>query len=156
MFSNTAEYALRAVVFLATRTGSMCSSQDIAAATRVPPDYMLKVLKDLTRAGLVRAQRGPGGGFELTRKPAEISVLSVVNAADPLKRIETCPLGIPSHGKNLCRLHRKLDDAIALVEKTLRDTPITEMVTPTPEKTACVFPTVEGRGLRRTTARRRA
>jgi len=144
LFSSTAEYALRAVVYLATNRGGLSSSQAIAAGTQVPPKYISKVLKDLVEAKVVTSRRGPNGGFVLAREPDRISVLDVVNAVDPIRRIETCPLGIPSHGRNLCRLHRKLDDTIALVEETLRSALITDMTDISRAKSDCVFPTIRG------------
>lgn len=144
MFSSTAEYALRAVVYLATNRKGLSNSQAIAAGTRVPPNYISKILKDLVEAQVVTSRRGPNGGFVLAREPDTISVLDVVNAVDPIRRIETCPLGIPTHGRNLCRLHRKLDDAIAMVEDTLRSTAITEMTGDSQPRNSCVFPTIRG------------
>ena len=140
MFSSTAEYALRAVVYLATHRDGLSSSQAIAEETKVPPKYISKILSDLVNVQLVTSRRGPNGGFALAREPDGISVLEVVNAVDPIKRIETCPLGIPAHGTSLCRLHRKLDDTIALIEEALRSSSITEMAEPSGSK--CAFPTV--------------
>jgi Rrf2 family protein len=120
------------------------SSHAIAEATKVPPKYVSKILNDLVEARLVTSRRGPHGGFVLAREPERISVLDVVNAVDPIRRIETCPLGIPTHGKNLCRLHRKLDDTIAMVEETLRSSSITEMTEAARAGSKCQFPTIRG------------
>jgi Rrf2 family protein len=94
----------------------------------VPEGYLSKVLQILSRGGLVRSQRGLHGGSVLTRDPAEISVYEVVEAVSPLPRIRTCPLGLPSHGVNLCPLHRRLDDAVEMVEKAFRDTSIADLL----------------------------
>ncbi len=139
MFSSTAEYALRAVAYLATQREGLSSSQTIAEHTKVPAGYLSKVLKDLAQAGVVNSQRGPNGGFSLAIPAETLSVLAVINAVDPIQRIKTCPLGIPSHGTNLCRLHRRLDDAIAMVEKTLAETTILAMID-RKESAACAFP----------------
>lgn len=140
MFSSTAEYALRAVVHLATSPDQRENSQTIAAATKVPPGYLSKILKDLAEAGIVLSQRGPTGGFTLARPPSEITVLDVINAVDPIKRIRVCPLGNPAHGANLCRLHRKLDDAIAGIEKAFATSTIAEMLEPARPSRSCAFP----------------
>lgn len=142
MFSNTAEYALRAIVHLATNRERAATAQDISKATKVPQSYLSKVLLDLVTAGVVSSQRGPNGGFSLARDPSELTVLDVVNAVDPIHRIETCPLGIPSHGKQLCRLHSRLDETIRVVEETLRASSITDMCTPSKGGSKCLFPTV--------------
>lgn len=139
MFSSTAEYALRAVAFLATHAEGLVSSQTIAEHTKVPPGYLSKVLKDLAHAGVVNSQRGPNGGFSLSGSAEALSVLAVINAVDPIQRIKTCPLGLPSHGTNLCRLHRRLDDAIAMVERTLAETTIAAMIERKSDSN-CAFP----------------
>lgn len=128
MFSQTVEYALRAMVVLADAQGEPRTTTQIAAASRVPADYLSKVMQSLGRAGLVNSQRGKNGGFTLLRDAVEISILDIVNAVDPIRRIERCPLGIPQHGVRLCALHRKLDNAMAHVEEAFRSTNLQEMV----------------------------
>ena len=145
MLSSTAEYALRAVVYLASEPADSRTSQEIAQVTRVPAGYVSKVLQALVRAGLAHSQRGPSGGFTLARAPAGVSALEVINAVDPIKRIRECPLGLPSHGENLCRLHRRVDDAIASVEKVFAETTIAELMEQTTSGTRCLFPTLENR-----------
>src|SRR4051812_46166129 len=128
MFSQTAEYTLRIIVFLATAGGRPMTTRQIAATTRVPEGYLAKILQILSRARLVSSQRGLGGGSVLARPPAEITIYDVIEAVSPLPRIRTCPLGLPSHGTNLCPVHKKLDDAMATVETTFRNTTIAELL----------------------------
>jgi Rrf2 family protein len=128
MISPTAEYALRAVVAIAHAEGGVMITPDIADMTKVPPGYLSKILQTIRKAGLVESRRGPGGGFILNRPPDQISLLDVVNAVEPLKRIERCPLGIESHGANLCPLHRRLDQAAASVQQTFAATTIAELI----------------------------
>src|SRR3982751_1927475 len=128
MFSQTAEYALRTVVFLATLRGEPATTRQIAAATRTPEGYLSKILQSLSRAGLVKSQRGPHGGSVLGKDASSITVYDVVTAIAPLPRITTCPLGLKSHGTTLCTLHRRLDDAVAMVEQAFRDSTIADML----------------------------
>lgn len=144
MISNTAEYALRAVVHLATRPSAAETAQQIAAATKVPPGYMSKVLQDLAKAGVVLSQRGPRGGFTLARPPEQTSVLDVINAVDPIKRIRACPLGLPEHGTKLCALHQRLDDAMAYVEQVFAESNMADLLKPSRSGSRCVFPTING------------
>lgn len=125
MFSQTAEYALRAVVWLANHTDAPMTTSQIAQATQVPPDYLSKVLWALGRGGLVHAQRGKNGGFTLTRPADELSILDVINAVDPVQRIVRCPLGLKGH-EQLCPLHRRLDDALCQIEQTFAGAMISE------------------------------
>lgn len=119
MFSQTAEYALRATAALAERESAVTAAE-LARLTDVPPPYLFKVMAQLTRAGLVTAQRGKYGGYLLTSPPSAVTLLDVINAVDPIPRIHHCPLGKPEHELALCPLHRQLDAAYAQIEQTLR------------------------------------
>lgn len=128
MISQTAEYALRAIVFLAMNENSSFTTKQIAVATKVPPAYLSKVMQALVRADLVQSQRGCGGGFALTRPPSEINTLQILNAVDPIQRIKTCPLNLKSHGMNLCALHKKIDDVAADIEKCFAETSMEDIL----------------------------
>lgn len=143
MISQTAEYALRAVVFLADQQGDPRTVSQIADATQVPAGYLAKVMQMLSRARLVKSQRGINGGFSLAGKPDKLSVLEVVNAVDSIRRFPECPLGIASHGKQLCPLHKRLDDAAETVERAFCDTMVIELLdVPRARKPLCRFPCV--------------
>ncbi len=126
--SHTAEYALRAVVWLAREPDASVGTPKIASATGVSPGYLSRVLQGLARAGLVESTPGRTGGFRLMRPPEDISVLDVVNAVDPVERIVRCPIGIKSHHGQLCPLHRRLDEAAAMVERAYAETSIAEIL----------------------------
>jgi Rrf2 family nitric oxide-sensitive transcriptional repressor len=127
VISQTGEYALRAVVDLSYHYNGSRTARQIAQATRVPAGYLAKVLQDLSRRGIVRSQRGLGGGFALARDPSRITVLDVLNAVDLPQRIRTCPLGLASHRDKLCPLHRKLDEAMAAAERAFREATIADV-----------------------------
>lgn len=128
MISRTAEYALRAVVILGTASDAPWTVKRLSERAQVPASYLSKVLQALGRAGLVRAQRGLNGGFTLARPLDEVTVLGVINAVDPLKRITRCPLGLVTHQRRLCPLHRRLDAGIALVESHFGQTTIADLL----------------------------
>jgi len=65
---------------MAGQPGQPASADFLAEKTKVPRRYLHRVLQDLAAAGLVRSRSGPGGGYELDRDPAEVSILDVVNA----------------------------------------------------------------------------
>jgi Rrf2 family protein len=141
MFSQTVEYALRAVVFLAHEAPAARTTEQIATVTLVPKAYLSKVLQSLVRGGIVTSQRGLGGGIALVKKPADLTILEVVTAVEPIGRIQTCPLGLKSHGVNLCPLHRRLDNALAMVEEAFGNSTLAEVLAePTTSKPLCDFP----------------
>lgn len=138
MFSQTVEYALRAVVHLAMHSPHPQKTTDIAQATKVPAAYLSKVLQGLREKEIVLLQRGVGGGVSLARDPRELTILDVVNAVDPIRRIQTCPLDLKTHGVRLCALHRRMDDALRSMETAFRDTTLAELLAdPNPSVPLC-------------------
>lgn len=128
MISQTAEYALRAIVWLAGQGAEPVTRQALARATKVPPDYLSKVMQSLSRHRLVKAQRGKNGGFSLVKSSEKLTVLEVVNAVDQVQRIKKCPLGLKSHDKRLCALHQRMDDTMVMVERVFGQTTIAELM----------------------------
>jgi Rrf2 family protein len=127
MLSKTAEYALRAVVWLAGEPGRAESAARLATVTKAPRRYLHKVLQDLVRAKIVRSQPGPGGGYALDVPPDKVSILDVINAVAPLERILQCPLGLLSHAR-LCPLHMELDKVYALAEQAFARVTVAKLV----------------------------
>ncbi len=128
MISQTAEYAFRAMACLASRPEEPMTAGALAKRTQVPPDYLAKVLQQLGAAGLIKGRRGVGGGYSLAQSSSDIRMIDILNAVNPLQRITTCPLGISSHGKNLCPLHRTMDQAIGAVLEILDDKTLADLM----------------------------
>ena len=76
------EYALRAMAELAAQPDRPFSRNDLADAQELPGKFLESILRDLVREGLLVSRRGTGGGFQLAKPPAEISLAAVVRAVD--------------------------------------------------------------------------
>lgn len=139
MISQTAEYALRAIVCLANE-GVPCTTAFLSEATQTPAGYLAKVMQSLCRAGLVKSRPGLNGGFTLKRPPEELTILEIVGAVDPIRRYHECPLGLLRHGRNLCPLHSRLDKAAELVEQSFRDTTVADLLETPRQRRSCPFP----------------
>jgi Rrf2 family protein len=124
MFSQTVEYALRAMVQLASQSPDACTTKQIANKTKVPGAYLAKVLQSMRRAGLVNSRRGVGGGVNLARAAARISLLDVIDAVEPLKRS-----GARGHkGATLAPLQRQLNAALEQVRDNLAGISLGDLV----------------------------
>jgi Rrf2 family protein len=146
MFSQTLEYAVRVVAHLASLGGEPATAKQVAAATCVPASYLAKVLQSLNRAGLVSSQRGLHGGSVLGRPAEQITLYDVAQAIDPIPRIRTCPLGLKSHGSRLCPVHRKLDNAMDMVEQAFRASTIADLLSePSAGRPLCEAPPEEAK-----------
>jgi Rrf2 family protein len=80
--SARADYALRAAIELASATDGHVTADRIARAQQIPGKFLETILTQLRRAGLIRSQRGPEGGFWLARPAAEISLAEIIRAID--------------------------------------------------------------------------
>jgi Rrf2 family cysteine metabolism transcriptional repressor len=85
------EYGVLAVIDLACTYGSgPVSAREIAERRGIPPRFLEQLFVSLRRAGIVTAVRGARGGFALTRPPAEITVLDVVEALEGPLQSSVC------------------------------------------------------------------
>jgi len=108
MISQTAQYALRAVVCLALQPDVSMTVGQLAELTKVSPEYLSKVMQMLVRADLVVSKPGKAGGFSLKVPASSLSILRVIEAIDPPTHGENCSLELQSYGNILQPLHQKL------------------------------------------------
>lgn len=87
------EYALRAMIHLADNVDGVARGSEIARDEHIPKYYLEKVIRDLMRGGLVRARRGPGGGYQLARPPETISFRDVIEAVEGPITLNLCVEG---------------------------------------------------------------
>jgi Rrf2 family protein len=80
--SARSDYALRAVIELAAAGPGHVTADQLARTQAIPGKFLEAILTQLRRAGLVRSQRGPDGGFWLARPAGEISLADVIRAID--------------------------------------------------------------------------
>src|SRR5688572_29674406 len=83
IYSRTAEYAIRAFVFLArVPEGKYAMAKTIAEREQIPAHFLAKILQDMARKGFLRSNKGPAGGFSLRIPAAQIRLLQVIEALD--------------------------------------------------------------------------
>jgi Rrf2 family nitric oxide-sensitive transcriptional repressor len=84
------DYALRALIYLGTRTGQLCTIQEIAQAFALPKTHVMKVINELARLGYVETQRGKHGGVRLNAPPSAIGVGAVVRHMEESLAVMGC------------------------------------------------------------------
>lgn len=106
MITRAADYALRATLALAGYPqGSRLCLADLADACDVPPAFLYKVLRSLARRGLLTTHRGKAGGYELTARARQSSVLDVVEAIDGEPLSNACVISGGCHRSPACPAH---------------------------------------------------
>ena len=92
--SQTAEYALRAVAWIALNSPrEPVLARDLSEGTQIPAQYLAKILRRLVLADLLDSRKGRGGGFTLARPPGEISFRDVLIAIDTYPKEGRCAFG---------------------------------------------------------------
>ena len=117
MFSKSCEYGLRATIYIAQQTtlNNKVHLNTIAQEIGSPQPFTAKVLQLLAKNNIVKAIKGPHGGFLIDEKNLKTLLLSdIVNAIDGNKIYTGCGLGLKQCDANSpCPLH---DNFIAIRE----------------------------------------
>ncbi|NIM00588.1 MAG: Rrf2 family transcriptional regulator [Acidobacteria bacterium] len=122
-FRKGTRYALYAAMEMArSEEGRPVTAAQVAAVYGIATAVLSKVFQQLVRAGLAAGTRGVKGGYVLTKPPARLTVLDVIEVFEPPRRPDGCLLADhdePDCAKaDACRLRRLLDE----VEETARCT----------------------------------
>jgi Rrf2 family transcriptional regulator, iron-sulfur cluster assembly transcription factor len=128
MLSQTAEYALRAVLYLA-RADRPVAADQIAEALGAPRNYLSKTLHALAKAGIVKGLRGPNGGFRLAVPAQDLTLARVIDAFDGAEKTSMCLLGgVPCSGATPCDAHHRWSAIAQSARGPLATTTVAELL----------------------------
>lgn len=89
--SRKSDYALRAVRHISSLPkGKLGSINSVSEAEEIPREFLAKILKDLTRSGILVSYQGVTGGYRLAKTPKEVTFLDVVEAIDGPIHLNLC------------------------------------------------------------------
>ena len=130
MLSQTAEYALRTVLYLADRRDDgLVGAEELARVLGVPRNYLSKTLHRLTRERILFSARGKGGGFRLAADPKRLTLLEVVEPFDRLSAERRCLLGRAAcDDRNPCPAHHRWKAVSTQVADFFRKTTVAELI----------------------------
>src|SRR5829696_9373707 len=137
--TEQSRYALRVLAHCAERHPALAKVATIATVTGITEQNIFKLIKTLTKAGLVQTIRGPHGGVRLARSPNTIRVGQVIRAIEP--RFKACgPLDRMMSEAPVSAVERELDQAIgrgiAAFMATLDRTTIAALIEKAPANAA--------------------
>jgi Rrf2 family iron-sulfur cluster assembly transcriptional regulator len=135
--SSTAQQAIQAVLCIAgSAEDGPVRVDEIAAAMGCPRNYLSKTLHILTRAGVLRSERGPRGGFRLASAPDRITLARVVAPFEPVGE-RRCLVGRPTCGDaNPCAAHHRWKKVAGSVDDFFTKTTIAGLLKGNPRATA--------------------
>ena len=76
--------------FARLEPGGMLSAKDLASETGIPQPMVGKILKQLVREGLLGSQRGVNGGYQLTRRPEDMSLVEIIECLEGPIAVTAC------------------------------------------------------------------
>lgn len=107
--STKGRYAVMAMADLASHTsGKPVALADIAERQEISLSYLEQLFGRLRKGGLVKSVRGPGGGYLLSRPPAEMRISDIILAVDEPIQTTRCTPGSPAgchNNKGRCLTH---------------------------------------------------
>jgi Rrf2 family protein len=129
LFSQTTEYALRAVLHIAAQgRGAPLRANELAAAIGVPQNYLSKTLHQLARAGILTSTRGPTGGFQLAEPAESLTLERVASTFEPTPP-RRCLLGHGICGQNpSCRAHERWAPIAAALQTFFGTTTVADLI----------------------------
>ena len=107
IYSRSAEYAIRAFVYLAqVPSGKYAMVRQIAEDSDIPSHFLAKILQQLARQGFLRSSKGPTGGFILRHPANEITLLQIIESIDGLADYQRCIGGMMECNDQMrCGMH---------------------------------------------------
>jgi len=129
MLSGTAEYALRAIVYVARQDGRPVTSEQLSRAVDVPRNYLSKVLHEMVRAGVLTSTRGKHGGFRLAMTPEKLPLLRVVALFDGMGEPRRCLLGRPECSeRSPCAMHYRWKAVAEQISRFFSETTVADVL----------------------------
>lgn len=131
VLSQTAEYALRTVLYMAEHAAAApFRVAELAAELRIPRNYLSKTMHLLARQGVLTSSRGKSGGFRLARPASQLRLLDVIRPFDHLEARRQCLLGRPScSDATPCAAHARWKDLADRTTAFFRDTTVADITT---------------------------
>ena len=117
--NQATDYAFRMVLHVALLpSGSKITGAVLAEQELIPERFLLKIMRSLIAAGIMKSFRGVDGGFALNRSPQEISLLDVIRAVEGDAYLQRCLYDVGSCSKS-CKGHCAINEAMGVIQHQL-------------------------------------
>ncbi|MEO8111687.1 MAG: Rrf2 family transcriptional regulator [Ginsengibacter sp.] len=121
MLSLTCKTAIKAVIYLASKfeSGEKAGMREIAEFIDASEHTVGKILQALVKENIINSAKGPAGGFYITPKQMNQSIINVINAIDGKEVFDECGLGLSKcSATHPCPIHddyKKIRDQFKLM-----------------------------------------
>ena len=127
--SRSTGYALLALGYIAkNQDQKIILSQTISKEYDIPLEYLLKILQQMVRAGILRSKRGPRGGFSLAQTPKKITMLKIIEAVDGPMSGQNTMFEAPAKGKFTNKIESVFNKAVNQAKAVFDKTKLSDLV----------------------------
>ncbi len=132
MLNQATDYGFRIVLYLSKQSdGKRIESIEISEQECIPERFLFKIMRSLSKAGIVKSYRGVNGGFTLGRRPEHITLLDVVEAIEGPICVNVCFKGENQCNKKasgFCVVHRELASVRQSIYTSLKNIDFKQLV----------------------------
>ncbi len=130
LLSKTAEYGVRAVLYIGLNQSKRVTTKNMAKDLKVPFHFLAKVIQKLVKSGIIHSKRGKNGGFVLKKSPEKIKLIDIVIALDGDELLKNCVLGLPNcSDKKPCPVHEYWKGIREEIKQMLSQKTVAELLT---------------------------
>ena len=131
MLSKSFGYALRSMLYMAALQNEkkVIQLQEIAKELDVPRHFLGKVLKRLSKKGIIDSSKGHSGGYTLNEKSLSVSVMEILDLIEGEELFQTCVIGFKKcDASNPCPLHIQFAETKNQMQKIFSETKIGQLL----------------------------
>ena len=120
LLTRDTDYAIRALCFIAKRKNEVISAAQLVEELKIPRPFLRKILQKLNKTGVLKSQKGSGGGFSLAARADKILLTDLIKVFQGALKLNECHLKRkPCPDRQTCALKRKIDDIERYVSSQL-------------------------------------
>ncbi len=106
LVTRKTDYAVRCVLYLAQAADQLANVTEVSGKMHIPKTFLAKIFQKLAKAGLVESVRGMNGGFRLAKRPADISLLDIMEAIQGPLCVNVCAVNSKKCSRSsACSVH---------------------------------------------------
>ena len=131
MFSKACEYGIRALTVIAEagKENRKIGIKEVCRLSKTPESFTAKILQNLVKRSIINSQKGPTGGFYISKDLDKISLYDIVDAIDGTGIFTKCGLGLPECNANKpCPLHNQFEVVRSELNDMCRNNTLKDLV----------------------------
>ena len=126
--SNTSEYAIRILSFMARNPERKYAAKYLIEQLKISDKYLRKILTILSKEGIIISIQGRDGGYAFQKNIQEIFLSDIINATEGMEKYLGCVLGFSEcSDENACTFHEKWVVARATIIQNFQETSLADL-----------------------------